>query len=252
MSGWNIKRGLREVPIPDEATLRKWADEGRFNRSDLIFHPILQRWLYAQDVLEIRSTFEKVIPVAPQSTRDSTATSSPADDTRPAGRDFIIRQGGQEFRAPDLATLKTWVNEQRIRPDSYIFHPVLQSWRYARELAELEHAYKDHHINISVLASSYRQLVVWVLFQLLLSVGLLLSENLTLILGPVLFATIIVLSFLAYRTAGALGSSAAPVWAFAMLIPVVNIVTLLSLSSRATRVCRANGVTVGFLGPRIS
>ncbi len=53
-----------------------------------------------------------------------------------------------------------------------------------------------------------------------------------------------------YRTASALGSSVPVIWAIAMFVPIVNLVTLLILSSRATRTCRAAGVPVGFFGPK--
>jgi hypothetical protein len=37
-----------------------------------------------------------------------------------------------------------------------------------------------------------------------------------------------------------------------MLVPLLNVVTLLILSAKATRACRAHGVPVGFLGPKIA
>ncbi len=253
MSGWIIKRGTREVPIPDEATLKTWAHEGRFNPGDLIFHPVLQRWLYAQDVIEIRDTFQKPataaaepVAAAPIPAASSAVPSSP----RTPASDFIIRQGNQEFRAPDLATLRTWAEEQRIPPDSYIFHPVLQRWLYAREMVELTLLHRPTGADISKLASSYRQLVLWVGMQLLLSVGLLLNV-VPLLLFPALIVTVVAIAVYAARTAAALGSSAASLWAVAMLIPLINVITLLVLSSKATQTCRANGIAVGLLGPRI-
>jgi hypothetical protein len=251
MSGWAIKRGAREVPIPDEATLRKWADEGRFNPSDLIFHPDLQRWLYAQDVLEIRSAFQKTDVTTASPETPSTAPSPDTETRQTVTGEFIIRQGGQDFRASDMTTVRAWAKEGRIFQDSYVFHPVLNRWAYARELAELEDFFKKTPTNISALALSYRQLVLWVGVQLLISLGLLVSNSLSLILFPALIVTIIALAFYAYRTAEALGSSSAPLWAVAMLIPCINVITLLVLSSKATDVCRANGVPVGFLGPRV-
>jgi hypothetical protein len=254
MSGWTLKRGAREVPIPDEATLRKWADEGRFSPSDLIFHPDLQRWLYAQDVLEIRGAFQKAVNVTTPSAPTASAPSSPNTQVRhaqAASNDFIIRQAGQDFRAPDVATLRGWAREGRILHDSYVFHPVLNRWTYARELAELEDSLKKTSTTISNLAINYRQLVLWVGVQILSFLGFLLFNSLALILVPALGATIIALAFYAFRTAEALGSSSALLWAVAMLIPFINIITLLVLSSKATEVCRASGVPVGFLGPRI-
>lgn len=247
MAGWILKRGTREVPIPDGATLRKWADEGRFNAEDLIFHPDLQRWLYARDVLEIRHAFEKAdVPIAV-----TPAPGLPPSQANHASNDFIIRQSGQEFRAPDATTLRAWADEGRIQQDSYVFHPVLNRWSYARELAELEPVYKRSSTSISNLANSYRQLVLWVGAQILVSIGFALFKSLSLILVPALIATIVALAFYAFRTAEALGSSSAPLWAVAMLVPCVNIITLLVLSSKATEACRVHGIPVGFLGPRV-
>ena len=93
--------------------------------------------------------------------------------------------------------------------------------------------------------------VLWVGVQLLISLALLIFDSLALILVPALVATIVALAFYAFRTAEALGSSTAPLWALAMLVPCINIITLLVLSSKATEVCRANGIPVGFLGPRV-
>jgi hypothetical protein len=251
MPGWVIKRGAREVPIPDEATLRKWADEGRFNPSDLIFHPHLQRWLYAQDVLEIRGAFQNA-----DSTRSSAPVSGASSPVNPgvssaAANEFIVKQAGQEFRAPDISTVRTWAHEGRVFRDSYVFHPLLNRWVYAHELGELENTFKKTPTNISNLAVGYRQLVLWVGVQIVMSLGLLLFDFLALILVPALAVTVVALAFYAYRTAEALGSSVAPLWAVAMLIPCINIITLLVLSSKATAVCRANGVPVGFFGPSV-
>lgn len=238
------------MPIPDGATLRKWAEEGRFNPSDLIYHPDLQRWLYAQDVMEIRDALQKG---ANAKARDPHGA-SPAPKlrhTEGASTDFIIRQAGQDFRAPDVATLRDWTREGRIVRDAYVFHPVLNRWAYARDLAELEDLFKNSQASISNLAVSYRQLVLWVGVQISLSIGLLLFGSLAIIITPAIVVTVVALAFYAFRTAEALGSSSALLWAVAMLIPCINIITLLVLSSKATDVCRSNGVPVGFLGPRV-
>lgn len=57
-----------------------------------------------------------------------------------------------------------------------------------------------------------------------------------------------------YRTAQALGpwSSSPSLWALAMLLPLVNLVALLALSSKASQVCRANGIPVGLFGPKLT
>jgi hypothetical protein len=251
MGGWAIKRGTREVAIPDEATLRKWADEGRFNPGDLIFHPTLQRWLYAQDVLEIRGVFQETDGATTPSPAASSSQKTQSQPTEMPSKEFIVRLAGRDFRAPDIATVRVWALEGRIHYDSYVFHPMLNRWAYARDLAVLEGLFKAATTNISSLALSYRRLVLWVGVQLVVSITLILFSSLSVILVPALLATIIALALYAFRTAEAIGSSTAPLWSIAMLIPCVNGITLLVLSSKATAVCRANGVPVGFLGPRL-
>jgi hypothetical protein len=161
--------------------------------------------------------------------------------------DFLIRVGDQDFRAPDMATLREWAGERRIPPDTYIFHPLLQRWIYARELAELAPAYSAQRMEIAPLAKNYRQLVLWVGAQILLSFFTLVSPLFVFLV----LVTIAGIMFYAYHTAESLGSTAGAIWAIAMLIPLVNILTLLALSSKASTVCRANGIEVGLLGPRI-
>lgn len=63
--------------------------------------------------------------------------------------------------------------------------------------------------------------------------------------------TFFALAYYGYRTANALGSSVGWLWALAMFVPCLNVITLLVLSSRATRACREHGVPVGFLGPKV-
>lgn len=81
--------------------------------------------------------------------------------------------------------------------------------------------------------------------------NLVIAEERRQALIPALLVTIVALALYAYRTAEALGSSSALLWAVAMLIPCINVLTLLMLSSNATDVCRANGTPVGILGPRV-
>src|ERR1051325_1140311 len=256
MSGWIIKRGEREVPIPDESTLRRWADEGRFNPSDLIFHPTLQRWLYASEVLEIKAAVEKrrIIETKPI---DRPAEPQPATVAQlVVATEFVISQDGQQFRAPDVSTLQRWASERRIRSDSHVFHPLLQQWVIARELSELRATYAQSE-NISTLAQNYRQLVLWVGAQLLIYLAFQLTSNvfrspvLALLFIALMIASVIALVIYAYRTAASLGSDVAPFWAIAMLIPCINIITLLALSSKANAFCKAHGIPVGLFGPRV-
>ena len=111
------------------------------------------------------------------------------------------------------------------------------------------------------LAASYRRLVLW--FGVQLVVGLL-GPVVAVALGDtalallfeiaqlvVILVTIAALTLYAYRTAVALRSSVGVLWAVAMLVPLVNLITLLVLSSKATSACRAAGIPVGFLGPKL-
>jgi hypothetical protein len=168
-------------------------------------------------------------------------------ETTNAKGTFFIRVGEHEFRAPDMPTLRQWASEGRIPPESYVFHPSLQRWLHAREIAELAPFY-SHSPSIAALASNYRQLVLWVGAQIVLSIGVLIFP----LLAFFVFVTVLAIAFFAYRTAESLGSSSAVLWAAAMLIPILNVLFLVALSSRASSVCAANGIPVGLLGPRQS
>lgn len=51
--------------------------------------------------------------------------------------EWKIRVGDSEFVARTDDELKQWYREGRIPPESYVFHPLLQKWSYARDLEEL-------------------------------------------------------------------------------------------------------------------
>jgi hypothetical protein len=55
--------------------------------------------------------------------------------------DLWINQDGQQFRAPDLATLRRWAEEGRVGATSQVFDPKLQVWLQARQHPALESAY---------------------------------------------------------------------------------------------------------------
>jgi hypothetical protein len=109
------------------------------------------------------------------------------------------------------------------------------------------------------LSKAYRNLVLSFGAQLVLSVmnasvGLLdpvtgLIWSLMVLAGMV--GTVVALVYFGYRTAEAMASSAPWTWAVAMLVPCANAITLLVLSSRATRMCRQAGIPVGLLGPKL-
>ncbi|HEX5758194.1 MAG TPA: hypothetical protein VF121_03275 [Thermoanaerobaculia bacterium] len=115
-------------------------------------------------------------------------------------------------------------------------------------------------LDVAGLALAYRQLVLWFGAQLVLSLAWLGLEPVAeggagaiLAFGVSLglLATAFALAYYAYRTATALGSKSGVLWAIAMLVPCVNMITLLVLSSKATQACRANGIPVGFFGPKV-
>ncbi len=118
-------------------------------------------------------------------------------------------------------------------------------------------------LDIQGLAHAYKWLVLWFGLQLVLGVARPLLEalfastdgalGLLLVFDTAaLLVTIGALTYYAYRAAQALRSRVPLVWAVAILVPLVNAITLDALSLKATRACRANGVEVGLLGPRLA
>lgn len=115
--------------------------------------------------------------------------------------------------------------------------------------------------DIPRLAVAYRWLVLWFGIQLVITIG----GNIVMIaLGDsplaglfalfnlaAILVTIGALVFYAHRTSSALGSNVPLLWSIAMLIPLVNAITLLVLSARSTKACREAGVAVGFFGPKL-
>jgi hypothetical protein len=116
-------------------------------------------------------------------------------------------------------------------------------------------------IDVPALAHGYRFLVLWFGVQLLVSgasaiiqvapIAGALAVVLSLLISGGMLATFVGLIYYGYRTAIALGSGVAWLWALGMVVPCVNVITLLALSSKATRACRANGIEVGLLGPKV-
>lgn len=48
--------------------------------------------------------------------------------------DWLIRVGEQEYRAPDLETVKQWCADGRVPMTALIYHPSLSQWRTAAQL----------------------------------------------------------------------------------------------------------------------
>ena len=174
------------------------------------------------------------------------------NETPKSSGDLLIRQGGQEYRAADPETLRTWVREGRILLDSTFFDESSNRWLYVRNLPGIAGgAPSNMPLQVVDVARNYRNLVVWVGIQILFSIWFALADSLAFLAGPILLATVVALAYYAHETAKALGSPSALLWAAAMLMPCINLFTLSALSSRAGEVCRTNGIRVGFLGPEV-
>jgi hypothetical protein len=112
------------------------------------------------------------------------------------------------------------------------------------------------------LAVAYRRLVLWFGGELLLFVGSfglyafsperLSGAVLDLAMTVGFLVTTLAQGYYGFRTATALGSRLAWLWGIAMLVPYVNVISLLLLSSRANKACTARGIPVGLLGPRMA
>jgi len=51
---WIVRIGDREYRTAQIAELKRWYSEGRIQPDTVIFHPVLQRWLYPREVEELR------------------------------------------------------------------------------------------------------------------------------------------------------------------------------------------------------
>lgn len=118
----------------------------------------------------------------------------------------------------------------------------------------------DRSIDVSKLTVAYRRLVVWFGAQLLVNCGSfgfrafqeqsILVALVQLAFAAAILVTVVALALYGFRTAQALGSPVAWLWAIAIFIPCINVLSLLALSSKATQACAARGIPVGFLGPK--
>ncbi len=114
-------------------------------------------------------------------------------------------------------------------------------------------------IDIENLARNFKWLVLWFGVQLLMPVGQLVLpvvpgspvDIVNAVVLVVALATLVALAYYGARTAAALGSSVGWLWGLAMFFPCVNVITLLGLSTKATATCRAAGMRVGLLGPKL-
>jgi hypothetical protein len=96
--------------------------------------------------LLVRKTASRPLP-APSSEEPevSDVAANAQDQQREKPRithaDFWISQDGQQYRAPDVPTLRRWAEEGRVRPDGHVHDPGLQRWIAAREHPGLQGAF---------------------------------------------------------------------------------------------------------------
>jgi len=119
----------------------------------------------------------------------------------------------------------------------------------------------DPSLRMSDLAMNYRQLVLCFGAQCILSPatgvfdgigpGTVSIPLLSSIINGAYLVITLVLAYYGYQTARSVGSSQPASWAVGMLIPGISMLTLLSLSAKATAVCRERGIAVGLFGPRL-
>ena len=111
--------------------------------------------------------------------------------------------------------------------------------------------------NAEAIARLYRRLVLLVGVQLLFSflrVPLVTAvPAVAALMGAivllVLLGTSVGLALTAYALTEHMGTGMPVLWAIAMFLPCINIISLLVLSSKAQTWCKQHGVKVGLLGP---
>jgi predicted RNA-binding Zn-ribbon protein involved in translation (DUF1610 family) len=52
--------------------------------------------------------------------------------------EWKVKIGDEEFTAGSTEKLQEWYADRRLKPDSYVFHPLLEKWVYASEVQELK------------------------------------------------------------------------------------------------------------------
>jgi hypothetical protein len=52
---WKLKIGDQEHTARSDDELRQWYREGRVRADNYVYHPVLQKWMYARDLEELRA-----------------------------------------------------------------------------------------------------------------------------------------------------------------------------------------------------
>jgi hypothetical protein len=107
---------------------------------------------------------------------------------------------------------------------------------------------------VEAVARNYRNLVLLVGAQLLLAVLLQLVTvpGLALALFVPLAVVAIAMAIIAYKLMADLQAGAPILWAVGIFVPLVNLLVLAGISSKAQEWCKRHGIKVGLLGPTAS
>ena len=109
-------------------------------------------------------------------------------------------------------------------------------------------------------ARLYRRLVLLVGCQILISFGGTMLEAtlpdgvaalIALLALAAQLAIVVLMVVTGYGLTKRLGAGVPVLWAIGMLIPLLNILVLLAISSKANAWCKARGIPVGLLGPKL-
>jgi hypothetical protein len=118
-----------------------------------------------------------------------------------------------------------------------------------RELKAMGRTAVPNGHRIVRIARAYRSLLIFFACTWLLQGGVRgLTGIAALVGGLIVLALAGGMLVMTFRLADGLDLMA-PLWTLGMLIPLVNLVLLLVLSTKASRACREAGISVGFLGP---
>jgi hypothetical protein len=176
---------------------------------------------------------------------------------------FYVEGGQRQGPVP----LEILIDKLLAAPEPHrvlVWHQELASWQEAGSLPELSGRLPPPRPSIQptyaapesvpfedaeAIAGLYRRLVLLVGAQLLLGFFFqFLAAGVSSVV-PRIAASLISSAVTAYKLAPYLGSGVPLLWAIAMFLPCINILTLLVLSSKAQSWCRRYGIKVGFLGP---
>lgn len=156
---WISQSGQMEC-APDLSTLRKWAEEGRLKADALVYDAMLQRWIRALEVPDLRSVYPKAAPARPEKkAAPQPAPVAPKVETPPAQPEpgtprtdessqaptsgFWIHQKGQQHWARDGESLRRWAEGQRIERSDRIYVITSQQWIRADQVPELRDFFRE-------------------------------------------------------------------------------------------------------------